>query len=495
VSGGIVVIGAGHNGLVAALRLAQAGHRVTVVERREVVGGLAAGEEFHPGYRSNGVWHDTAGLRPSIVSALGLAGHGLEWRPRPQLVVARPGRQTIRPSDSELASWRRAVGELRPFLARLQESPPPRMVLRGAGDFLRLGLDGLALRRLGQRRGRELLRVLVMPVQDWLLEWFDDADLAGGLAAPALLGGFVGPRAPGTAGGLLLMESSAGREVAGGAAGLVAALAAAVGAVAGIDLRLGDEVASIDLGPAGVRGVCLSSGEEVPASAIVATCDPQTALLGLLPPGRLRLRDERDLSAYRCRGKVAKLHLALAGTPRFTGDDGAPAELVRLGGLEELERASDAIKYGRLPQAPTLEVRLPSLADARLAPEGHQVASVLIDNVPHAPAGGWTEELRQRLESSVMERLEAVAPGIGALVVGAELLTPADIESRYGVTGGHLFHGETALDQLLSLRPAICAGRYRTPIEGLYLGGGGSHPGGGISGLPGWLAAGTVGAP
>ena len=518
VSGGVIVIGAGPNGLVAALRLAAAGRRVTVVERREVIGGLAAGEEFWPGYRTPGVLHDTAGLRPRIVAALGLERHGLAWRERPPVVAARAGREPIRlnggerlPEAKELAGWRRAIAELRPFVERLQSRPPPPMELAGAADFLRLGLEGLALRRLGRRRGRELLRVLPMPVEDWLSEWFEDGDVAGALAAPGLLGGFVGPRAPGTAGVLLLQESGAlgngvAREVAGGPAALIAALAGAAKA-AGIELRTGAEVASIEVAAGAVRGVRLASGEQLAAAAVAASCDPTTALLGLLPPGSLGLRDERRLRAYRSRGTVAKLHLALSGAPRLAGGGGEPAELVRIGSLDELERAADAVKYGELPAAPTLEMRLPALidtgladtgladtglADPALAPPGHHVASVLIDFVPPEPAGGWSAELRERLQAAVMARLEEAAPGLGALVVGAELLTPPDLAQRYGTTGGHLFHGEMALDQMLSLRPAVCAGRYRTPVAGLYLAGGGSHPGGGISGLPGWLGAGAL---
>ena len=497
-SPGVVVIGAGPNGLVAALRLAAAGRRVTVVERREVLGGLAAGEEFWPGYRSAGVLHDTAGLRPRIVTALGLERHGLAWRQRPPVAVARAGREPARLNEGldggePLAGWRRAIDELRPFLDRLQERPPPAMQLAGAADFLRLGLEGLALRRLGRRRGRELLRVLPMPSHDWLSEWFEDGDVAGAVAAPGLLGGFVGPRAPGTAGVLLLQESGThrngvAREVVGGPAGLIAALVGAARA-ANIELRTGAEVVAIEVEAGAVRGVRLASGEELAATAVAASCDPTTALLGLLPPGTLGLADERRLRAYRSRGTVAKMHLALSGTPQPAAAGGEPAELVRLGSLEELERASDAVKYGGLPAAPTLEMRLPSLSDPALAPPGHQVASVLIDFVPGEPVGGWTGELRERLEAAVMVRLEVAAPGIGGMVVGSELLTPPDLAERYGTTGGHLFHGEMALDQMLSLRPAVCAGRYRTPVGGLFVAGGGSHPGGGISGLPGWLAA------
>jgi phytoene dehydrogenase-like protein len=493
VSTDVIVIGAGHNGMVAALRLAGAGRRVTVLERREVTGGLAAAEEFSPGYRSPGVLHDTAGLRPRIAAALGLERHGLSWRQRPPFVAARAGREPLR-SDAAgngLAAWRRSVDELRPFVSRLLERPPPRLELRGAGDILRLGLEGLALRRLGRRRSRELLRVLPMSAEDWLSDWFDDADVAGAVAAPGLLGVFAGPRSPGTAGGLLMHESGAGREVAGGPAALAAALESAARA-AGVEVRTGAEVTAIDVGNGRARGVSLASGEQLPAAAVAASCDPKTALLRLLPPGNLGLRDERAIGLYRSRGTVAKLHLALSGPPVLAGDGGEPPELMRIGSLNELERAFDDLKYGRLPEAPALEVRLPSLADPELAPAGHHVASVLVSCVPHTPDGGWQVETRQRLERAVMDRLEEAAPGLGELVVDRQLSTPADIEQRYGSMGGHLFHGEMALDQLLSMRPAICAGRYRTPIEGLYLAGGGSHPGGGISGLPGWLAASTI---
>ena len=491
-SGSVAVIGAGHNGLVAALRLARAGRRVTVLERREAPGGLAAGEELHPGYRVPGVLHDTAGFRPRIAAALGLERHGLAWRERPPVVVGRPGRQPVRlAGDDGLAAWRRSVDELRPFLARLQERPPPRMELRGAGDFLLLGLEGVALRRLGKRRGRELLRILPMPARDWLLEWFDDEDIAGALAAPGLLGGFTGPRAPGTAGALLLLEAGAGREVAGGPEALSSALVAAADA-ASVEMRAGAEVTRVEVERGRSTGVRLAGGERLEADTVVAACDPTTALLGLLAPGTLGLGDERELRGYRSRGTVAKLHLALSGTPTAAGGDGGPVELLRVGSLDELERASDAVKYGELPAEPTFEMRLPSLADPDLAPAGHQVASLTIDFVPREPTGGWTAESRERLQTAVMARLEEVVPGLGAMVVAAELLTPADLEERHALTGGHLFHGEMALDQMLSLRPAVCAGRYRTPVTGLYLGGGGSHPGGGITGLPGWLAAGAV---
>ena len=279
----------------------------------------------------------------------------------------------------------------------------------------------------------------------------------------------------------------------GGPAALVEALAAA-GRAAGAELRTGAEVARIRIDGGRTRGVTLVSGEALDAPVVVATCDPKRTFLGLVEPATLPLALEEEIANIRSRGTAAKLHLALSAPLELAGRAGEPIAEIRIGGghVDELERAFDAIKYRRYSARPYLDVRIPSLAEPALAPPGGQVVSILASYAPIDVAGGWNDANRDALLHSILARLETVAPGTGARIAGVELLTPADLEARFALTGGQIHHVEPALDQLFVLRPSASTARYATPVAGLYLGGSGSHGGGGLDPGAGLLAAEAV---
>ncbi len=502
-----IVIGAGQNGLAAAARLAAAGRKVVVLERRDAVGGLAGASEVHPGYRVPGILHDEGLVSPRAVAALGLERHGLAWRDAPPTFLAEadgrgivldrdPARadEELRarsPHDADAyARYRAFMAKLRPLVDRLMSAPPPPLSPAGAGDFWEIGKHGLGLWRLGRHDTLELMRVAPMCVADFLNEQFATPLLVEGLAAPAVVGTFAGPWSAGTNTNLILAEAAPGRYVAGGPAALVAALERAAGA-AGAEVRTGAAVARIRVAGGRAVGVTLASGETLDAATILATSDPKRAFLDLVAPGTLPIRIEDEYRRIRMRGTAAKVHLALSGPLELAARPGRLFESIRIGGghVDDLERAFDAVKYRAVSARPHLEVRVPTVADPTLAPPGHHVVSILVSYAPHDVDGGWTSQRRVALLESVVAALERHAPGVRRRIVARELLTPADLEARYALTGGQLHHGEPALDQMLVLRPAPSAARYSTSLPGLYLGGSGSHAGGGVACTAGWLAA------
>ena len=336
----------------------------------------------------------------------------------------------------------------------------------------------------------ELARVAPMCVADFLNEKFETPALVEALAAPAVASTFSGPWSAGTNTNLLLRECAGDEAIDGGPAALVGALLA-VATAAGAELRPNSEVTRILVAKGAVRGVRLASGDEIEARAILSSADPKKTMLSLVAPGTLPIAIEDQYHRIRCRGTAAKLHLALAG-PLELG--GARRELAQIGGghVDDLERAFDAVKYRGFSTRPHLEVRVPTVADPSLAPGGHEVVSILASYAPFALDGGWTAEAKFSFTEAVLARLEEHAPGVRERIVASELLTPADFEGEFALTGGQLHHGELALDQLLVMRPAPSAARYATSVPGLYLGGAGSHPGGGVRPTAGLLAAEAV---
>ncbi len=507
-AGSVIVIGAGPNGLAAAATLARGGRPVLILERSQRLGGMAAREEFHAGFSSVGVHHDTAGLRPAVAKDLDLERHGLrfvEWEPT--LVVPDPGGPPLllhgetERAASELASisaadaeaWRRWNAQLqrwRRALEPLLSRAPPHLDDASAGGVFRLAGQGLSLRRLGRADLTELLRVGPMCAADWLDECFETPRLKAALAAQAVAGTWMGPWSAGSAAMLIMDRCTRRRSVVGGAAAVSAALAAAARA-AGVVIRTRAEVASLAVTSGRVTGVVLGSGETVNADAVLASCDPRHALLDLLGPRDLSPDLADQARAWRCRGTTAKLDLALDGPLRFTGAETEVFERALLvpDDVDGVERAFDAVKYGRWSDTPVLDVYVPSVSDPSLCPPRQRVVSVLVHFAPYDLRVGWDDAAREALRDTVLERLKAFAPSIAGHILGERMLSPADLERRYGVTGGHLHHGEHALDQLLHLRPAPSCAHYATPVPGLFLAGSGNHPGGGVTGAPGWLGA------
>lgn len=505
----VIVIGGGHNGLTTATALARAGRSVLVAERRAELGGLAASEEFHPGYRSAGLLQDTCCVRRGIVRDLALDRHGLTLLPEPPRVLALDDDGpaltlggTLAAATREIGarsshdaqrygSYRAFIDSVRHVFTSILDEPPLDWVgLEADGNWPLLRF-GVRLRRLGRKPMMELLRLPTMALADWLGEWFESELLKAALAVPALSGTWLGPRSPGSNANLLLREAAAGPGVSGGAAALVAALERAA-REAGVEIRESSPVQRILLESGKARGVALGDGEQLRANVVAASCDPQTTLLQLLPPTALGSRFQHLVRNYRSRGTTAQLLLALDAPLSFAGQTTDPVEFARCASnLRQLEQAFDAVKHRRLPERPVLEIHVPSIATPALAPSGHAVVSVLAHFVPFDLDGGWDETQRERFGDRVLELLERHAPGVASSVAARKVLSPVDVETQYGVTHGQIHHGEHSLDQLL-VRPVPGCSRYRTPVPGLFLCGSGSHPGGGLTCAPGALAARTI---
>jgi phytoene dehydrogenase-like protein len=479
-AGTTVVIGAGPNGLAAAVALAREGHEVVVLEARATVGGLCAGDEFHPGYRHTGVHHDAERVPPFVRVATELDRHGLVLRAPPPVFVPGAGAPAALPA---LPARARSV------IASALDEPVP--ALGPDAPLWPLVQRAFAARRLGADVLTELLRVGVLAAEDWTAEWEPDLRWRAAHALPALLGAYMGPRSPHSAGLLLIGAALGGSEVAGGPAALVDALTRACAAWR-VELRTGARVRRILVGDRWVRGVELDSGEEIAARAVVSTVDPKRTLLDLLDPSVLPGSVEDEARRIRTRVTSAKVHLAWSAFPAFTGG-APPAERYRVvDDPRSLERAFDDAKHGRFPRSPALDVRIPTLSRADLAPAGHHVASVHVFGAPGALEGGWTDERKRALLDLVLGRLATHQPDVRAVTVGAEVLVGPDLDARFGTTGGHLHHGETALDTLWVGRPGALLCRHTTPVGGLYLGSGGIHPGVPASGASGVLAARAV---
>ena len=507
----IAVIGGGHNGLTCAAYLARAGRRVVVVEAAEQLGGAAVTGEIAPGFRVSTCAHLLNQLHPRVIRDLKLDQRGLSYAAKnmPSVALAADGRHLTLTGEAlggtaELPAADRAVwpgfrarllrfaGALAPFLA----APPPRLGTADRADHWSLAKLGWAIRRLGRSDMREFLRIAAINVADLLEDNFESDLLKGAVAFDAVLGSHLGPRSPGSVLTLLyrLCGASAGVQGAlglplGGMGAVTAALARAAG-TAGAELRCAAPVERILVEGDRAVGVALESGEEIAARCVVSSADPNRTFLGLLGSRHLDAGFVRRIRNIRMRGDAAKLNLALDGLPSFSGLGGAElgGRLVIAPGIAHLERAFDHAKYGEHSEAPAIEVTIPSIHDPSLAPEGKHVLSAVVLYAPYALKAGW-DEAREAFADRVVETLAAYAPDLPGKIVARQLLTPADLERDFRMTGGHWHHGELAFDQVFMLRPVPGAAQYATPLPGLYLCGAGSHPGGGVTGAAGMNAA------
>ena len=501
------VIGAGVNGLTAAAYLARAGKRVLVLEKRPVAGGSAVTEEIFPGFKVSTVTH-RAYVPGAIVRELGLETHGLEiYRPDALLTapLAGGGGLTLwrdpektraalsrhSPRDAErYTAFDALVRDLAGFLAPLV-SAPAIVPDGGAADLFSFLKLGLKFRSLGARTMHEALRVLPMASADWLNEWFETDALKAMLASRGVAGTFVAPRSPGTAALFLLHE--VGRSEAGFPRGGMGALSSVLETAArgfGAEIRTSVPVRRVTLENGRAAGVVLENGQEISARVVLSNADPRSTLTRLVDPGALPPELLSRVLHIRFRGAVAKVNLALDALPEFRGVP--PEELsgaVHIGPtLDGMERAFDEAKYGRFSTRPVLEVVIPSLFDPTLAPSGKHVASILAQFVPYRLRDGGPEA-RSALGDAVVETLAEYAPGIQNAILHREVLTPWDLEEKFGLPEGNLLHGEQTLDQLFFMRPMPGWARYSTPIPGLYLCGAGTHPGGSVTGGSGRNAA------
>ncbi len=511
-----IVIGAGHNGLTTAFYLAKAGLKPLVLERRPVVGGAAITGEIAPGYSCATLAHAIGPLRPSVVRDMQLARRGIEFlHPDPRLVALSPDGRALecssdpaRTADAIRAFSPKDAGRypefcstmarLGGFLAGLLESTPPSFSAPGTGELWDLLKLGRRFRALGQKDGYRLLRWGPMPVADLVAEWFETDLLQATIAARGIFGTAQGPWSAGTGAVLLLnaaIDSAPGGSsvtIKGGPGALTSAMAEAA-REAGAEIRVGAAVTRVSIRDGRATGVILDDGTEIVGSAVVSNADPRRTFLDLVDPIELDPGFLTKIRNYRCPGTAAKVNLALSALPilQGVGNPGALHGRIHIGpDIDYLERAFDASKYGGISPEPYLDIAIPTLQDPSLAPAGRHVMSVYVQYAPYKLAAGhdWSAG-RDVLAGHVMRTLDQYAPGIEQLVEHRQVITPMDLERTYGLTGGHIFHGEPSLDQLFTMRPILGWAQYRTPIAGLYLCGAGTHPGGGITGGSGQNAA------
>ena len=507
----VVIIGGGHNGLVCAAYLAKAGKKVTVLEAADQVGGAAATREFAPGFKASCA-HLMYLLDQNISKELELESNGLS--------IARSGLDTIAltadgnhitiGSDSveggglssedkeAYKEYRRFMSKFAGIFGAMHNLVPPR-ITQDRGDLMTLGKLALKVRMLGRDDMRELLRIGGINIYDILKENFDNPLLKGALSLDAVLGTFSGPRSNNSV--FTALHRMSGNNA--GAAGSVSIAAGGMGAVtealataalkAGADIRISSPVSRILMDGMNVSGVELADGEQITASTVVSNADPKTTIMNLLGARHVEAGFARKIDNFRAKGNAAKLHLALDGLPDFKGVSQAQLgeRLVIAPTVEYVELAFNHCKYGEFSAKPVLEITIPSVHDASLAPDGKHVLSAIVQYAPRELGAGWGEG-KAAFMDVIMGVLSDYAPDLREKTVAAELLTPEDIESEFRMTGGHWHHGELSLDQFLMLRPVPKSAQYKTPVDGLYFCGAGCHPGGGIMGSAGRNAANVV---
>jgi len=484
-----IVIGAGHNGLICAAYLAQSGQRVLVIEASDRPGGLGADREFHPGFHTS-VAHSVSHFSSKVAKDLKLSSHGFDTSaealatiglsPNGEHVVLRDGRFESADQASTIA-YQKYSAQMQRFASVLEpfwQKTMPRFGSADVSDLLTFGRMGLNIRMLGKKDMQEFMRIASLPARDLMDENFENEIVKAMLSWDGLIGSRLAPRSPNSA-VLAMLYRMAGASngahtvPAGGVAGLINALSAATTA-AGAEIRYDAKVGRVlidgDSDGLVAKGVQLVDGEKIEATRVISGAT-----------NRIR--------RLRCDGLVAKLHLALEGTPKFTGLSQADGRMIAAPSMDAIEFAFDHSKYGECPTDPVMEILVPSLHDASLAPSGQHVLSAHVMYVPYKLKGGWTDAARDQMCSRAVDTIARYAPGIREQIIHQEFLTPADLEQQYRVSGGHWHHTEMAMDQMLMMRPTYEAAQYRTPIPGLFLCGAGCHPGGDIMGGAGHNAA------
>ena len=515
-----IVIGAGHNGLVTAAYLAKAGKKILVLERRPLLGGIAATEEIFPGFKYATCAHLAGSFSAQIIEDLDLKRQGLELLALNPLLFAPAieGKSITIPADiaaakEEISRYSKPDASRYPafcarlktlsgFLSTLYGMPLPDKADPGGFNPAKILKIGWKFRRLGEREMYEFLRILPMSLADLLNEWFENEFLKAALAGSGMLASFAGPRQQGTCYNLLHHQLGAsngalrtGSFVRGGIGQLAQALGRAARQL-GAEIRTDAEVVRVVTKDGAAAGVVLQNGDEISSSCVISSAGVKQTFLRMVEPTGLDPNFLLQVGNIRSRGTVAKINLALDRLPAFKNSNNpAPrlAGVIHIGPtLDYLERAADDAKYGRFSKEPFLEITVPSISDSSLAPAGKHVMSVWMQSAPYRlRETDWRAE-RDALADTVIKVIAEYAPGFKEVILHRQVLTPLDLEETYGLTGGHLYHAEMALDQIFFMRPVPGWSRYRTPIENLFLCGSGTHPGGGITGLPGYYAAKAV---
>jgi phytoene dehydrogenase-like protein len=513
----VIIIGAGHNGLVAAAYLAKAGRSVLVLEGRDSIGGAAVTEEIFPGFGASTVADGGGYLSAKVRSDLKLDSHvetiasdAVAFCPQPdgsQLTIWRDTQQTVqevaRFSEADAEAYPAFVELMRKIadvVSALMEMTPPDLPdlamrdLRGA-----LGLLGPA-RKLGRKQFSEFLRIMPMPTSDLLNEFFESEAVKAAIGASSVLNITWGPQEAGTAYTLLGSWAQSGTGLFRSASVVKGGMGALTGAIAdaasgfGAEIRTGAAVDAVTVEAGRATGVKLVDGEQLTAAVVVSNADPRTTFLQLLEPHTLDASFVRNVQNIKYRGSAARIHLALRELPEFTaiaGNDSAclrgPIQIAP--SLDYVQRAFDCSKYGQYSEHPYLDILIPTLSDPGLAPEGRHLMSITAKYAPYDLRGRDWESQKEAFADLVIDTLAEYAPGIRDAVLQRHVLAPTDLESVYGLPEGNPNHGEMTLDQFFHMRPIPGYARYRTPIDGMYVCGAGTHPGGGVTGIPGHNAA------
>ncbi len=511
-----IVIGGGHNGLVHAAYLARAGRKVLVLERRPRVGGAAVTEEVFPGFKFSMFSYVVSLLRPEIIRDLSLPRHGLQILPLESTLTPMENgdylaawadhdetrRELCRhsPRDAEAYDlYGRLMHHMAHAVKPILGMVPPDPTSLDPRDLLSLLRLGRHFRRLGSERFHALVKLMTMSSADYLDEWFETDVLKATKAASGIIGTFLGPRSPGTAYVLLhhyMGELDGVFRAWGFAKGGTGAVSEAIAAAArgfGAEIRCDAGVARVLVQEGRASGVVLENGDELAARVVVSSLDPRRTFIQLLDPAHLPDEFVADIRRFKFRGSSGKVNLALSGLPSFTCMPGVGRHhrgaISISPSLDYVERAYDDAKYGEFSRRPYMDIVFPSVIDPGMAPPGKHVMSIFVQYAPYQLNGGWTDAKREAFGDAVVNTVEEFAPGFKSLILHRQVLTPADIERITGLSEGNIFAGELALHQLFFLRPAPGWAKFRTPIRGFYQCGSGTHPGGGIMGASGRLAA------
>jgi phytoene dehydrogenase-like protein len=516
-----VVIGAGHNGLVCAFYLARAGLKVTVLERRSVVGGAAVTETFHPGFRNSTASYTVSLLNPKVIADMDLAALGLRvverkvanFLPLPDgdhLIVGE-GR-----TRDEVARFSQADAEaLDHYSARLEavadvlralvlETPPNMPMAGGPLEMLRELAKGFGVGRriahLDVTARRDLLSLLSQSAGDWLDGWFESAPIKAAFGFDGVVGTYASPYSPGTAYVLLHHvfgqvngKKGAWGHAIGGMGAITQAMARACGDL-GVEIRTGAAVAEVITEGGRARGVVTSSGEILRANLVASNIHPNLLFQGLVDPGLLAPDFRERIARHRSGSGTFRMNVALSELPRFTAlprpGDHLTGGIIIAPSLDYMDRAFMDARRDGWSAAPIVEMLVPSTLDDSLAPPGRHVASLFCQHVaPKLTDGRSWDDCRETVADLMIKTVDAQAPGFKASVIARQIFSPLDLERAFGLVGGDIMHGALSLDQMFSARPVLGYGDYRTPIPGLYQCGAGTHPGGGVTGAPGHNAA------